>query len=148
MQAQDGDPLLDTPGSGPMAQINVTPLVDVMLVLLIVFMVAAPLMASGVPVNLPRAQSDPVQVKTAPVVVSIDREGKVFVGSDETSVGDLAQSIRARRKPEDDGPILVRGDGAVAYQRVMEVMTAIGAAGIGRVALVTDAPKPNKEGAQ
>jgi biopolymer transport protein ExbD len=131
----------DDVGPAPMAQINVTPLVDVMLVLLVVFMVAAPLMATGMHVNLPKAATRPIEAKQVPVVVSVDQEGKVYVDRDPVALETLAAAVKRRldgRKA--DAPVLVKGDKGVPYGRVLEVVAAIGAGGVGKVALLTEPP--------
>ena len=121
----------------PMAEINVTPLVDVMLVLLIIFMVTAPLLTAGVPVDLPDSRAKALPQEDKPVEVSIDREGRVFVDKDQLNEGALAarlERIAALPKPPQ---VLVRGDRALNWQQVMRVMGQINAAGLTRVGLVT-----------
>ena len=121
----------------PMADINVTPLVDVMLVLLIIFMVTAPLLTAGVPVDLPDSRAKVLPQEDKPVEVSIDREGRVFVDKDRLSESELAarlERIAALPKPPQ---VLVRGDRALNWQQVMRVMGQINAAGLTRVGLVT-----------
>jgi biopolymer transport protein TolR len=130
-------------GPGPMAQINVTPLVDVMLVLLIVFMIAAPLMAAGVQVNLPKAAAKPVETKKTTVVVSIDAEGKVFVEKDAVEVDQLVAFLANRLAGGGkDDPVFVKADKAVPYGRVLQVVGMIGASGVGKVSLLADQLPP------
>jgi len=132
-------------GPAPLAQINVTPLVDVMLVLLIVFMVAAPLMATGMPVNLPKAATRPIENKRAPLVVSVDQEGKLYIDRDAVELDNLAIVLRQRMEGRGpDEPILVKGDKGVPYGRVMEVVGAIGASGVGKVSLLAEQPKAKR----
>ncbi|WP_233559833.1 ExbD/TolR family protein [Oleomonas cavernae] len=115
-----------------------TPLVDVMLVLLIVFMVAAPMMTVGVPVNLPTASAKPLIEQKPPIVVSLDGTGKVFIDKTEIYAGDLITTIRALAQGDPDRRIHVRGDKALPYGRVMEVMGQINEAGFSKVALVSE----------
>jgi TolR protein len=132
----------DEDGPAPLSAINVTPLVDVMLVLLIVFMVAAPLMATGMPVNLPKAASKPIENKRPPLVVSVDHEGKVYIERDAVELESLTMVLQQRMegRPADE-PILVKGDKQVNYGRVLEVVGVIGQSGIGKVSLLTEQPK-------
>lgn len=123
---------------GAISDINVTPLVDVMLVLLIVFMVAAPMMTIGVPVNLPTASAKPLIEQKPPIVVSLDGTGKVFVDKSEVAAADLIARIRAEAAGEAERRIHVRGDKTLPYGRVMEVMGLINEAGFTKVALVTE----------
>ncbi len=122
----------------PMAEINVTPLVDVMLVLLIIFMVAAPLMNVGVSVDLPKTTADPIQGQDEPLVVSVKAKGEVFLGDTEFSVDDLIAKLKAVQAEKPDQRIFVRGDKAVDYGRVMEVLGALRAAGFTKAGLVGD----------
>ena len=122
----------------PMADINVTPFVDVMLVLLIIFMVAAPLMNVGVSVDLPKTTADPIQGQDEPLVVSVKAKGEVFLGDTEYSVDDLIGKLKAVQAEKPDQRIFVRGDKKVDYGTVMKVMGRLSAAGFKRVALVTE----------
>lgn len=129
----------------PTAEINMTPLVDVMLVLLIVFMVAAPLMATGMPVDLPKAAARPIDRKRTPLVVSVDRDGKVYVDRDPVEPEALAAALERRMQDRGkDEAILVKGDQGVPYGRVMEVVAVIGQAGIAKVSLLAEPPKGKK----
>ena len=123
---------------GAISDINVTPLVDVMLVLLIVFMVAAPMMTIGVPVNLPTASAKPLIEQKPPIVVSLDGTGKIFVDKSEVAAADLIARIRSEAAGEPERRIHVRGDKILPYGRVMEVMGLINDAGFTKVALVTE----------
>ena len=109
-----------------------------MLVLLIVFMVAAPLLTIGVPVNLPTASAKPLIEQKPPIVVSLDGTGKVFVDKSEVAAADLIARIRAEAAGEPERRIHVRGDKTLPYGRVMEVMGLINEAGFTKVALVTE----------
>jgi len=126
----------------PMSEINVTPMVDVMLVLLIIFMVTAPLLATGVQVDLPETKAAPLDQDRDPVAISIDASGTVFV--DEAPVPNEALGARlqqiAASSSEEGGPrIFLRGDRALDYGRVMAVMGEINRAGLRRVSLVSTA---------
>ncbi|XUU60862.1 ExbD/TolR family protein [Erythrobacter sp. HA6-11] len=124
----------------PMAEINVTPFVDVMLVLLIIFMVTAPLLASGVPVDLPESRANPIDQTPEQVTVSIDNTGVIFVEDAAVPDGELAATL-AQIEPRADGqpPIVVlRGDQALQYARVMAVMGELNRAGFNQITLVTD----------
>ena len=121
-----------------MAEINVTPLVDVMLVLLIVFMVAAPLMTSGVTVDLPKASAAPLAQDSEPLTVSVNAEGKIFLQETELTLPDLAPKLGAISKNKTDRRIFVRGDKGVSYGRIMETMAAITQGGFTKVALLAE----------
>ncbi len=132
----------------PMAEINVVPYIDVMLVLLIIFMVTAPLLMQGVKVDLPEAASDPVENQDPePLIVSINAAGELFLnigGADENQVLSLATvkqrvSVVMRRNP--DKPVMVWGDRAVSYGDVVILMTVLQEAGAPSVGLVTENPK-------
>lgn len=122
----------------PMSEINVTPFVDVMLVLLIVFMVTAPLLNVGVDVDLPQSKAKPLAEERQPLTVTIDADGKLFLEEQEIVRGVLIERLRAVADINKDTRIFVRGDKAIDYGTVMEVMGAINAAGYNRVALVTE----------
>lgn len=121
----------------PMSEINVTPFVDVMLVLLIVFMVTAPLLTAGVNVDLPKATSSPLQGQDEPLSVSVDREGRVYLQDTEITLDDLGPRLLAILETKPETRIFVRGDQVIDYGRVMEVVGSIHDAGIAKVALVT-----------
>jgi TolR protein len=125
--------------AAPMADMNVTPLVDVMLVLLIVFMVAAPLMATGVPVDLPKAQTKPLNDQKPPIAVSITGEGKIFIDKREVAADELVAVI-GEDADSKERRIHVRGDKSISYGKVIEVMGIINSAGYTKVALVSEAP--------
>jgi biopolymer transport protein TolR len=128
----------------PMSEINVTPFVDVMLVLLIIFMVAAPLLTAGVPLELPSAKGKQLEAqKKEPVVVSVTRDGRVFLGQDDKSplkLDDLGPKLKAIAEARGglDEPIFVRGDKAVEYGAVARVMARIKDAGFRKLSLVTE----------
>ncbi len=132
------------PGDGgggyrPLADINVTPFVDVMLVLLIIFMVAAPLMMVGVPVELPRTSAAKLAQPRQPVIVSVSRDGKVFVGEQEAPPAELTARLVELRSKDPNATVYVRGDRSIPYGRVMEVMGQVGQAGFARVSLIAEA---------
>ena len=131
----------------PLAEINVTPLVDVMLVLLIVFMVTAPLMTSGVPVDLPKTSAAPLNQDADPLTVSVNSEGKIFLQDTEATLPELVSKLQAISDNKPDRRIFVRGDKGIAYGRVLEVMATITQGGFTKVALLaeqtgTAAPQP------
>lgn len=130
----------------PMSEINVTPMVDVMLVLLIIFMVAAPLLTVGVPVNLPQTKAAPLNEKTEPLAITIKADGKVYIQDTEVAVEELAARLQAITENKPDTRIYVRGDHTIDYGRVMEVMGLITSAGFTKVALITETPGASKPG--
>ncbi|WOJ90856.1 protein TolR [Methylocapsa polymorpha] len=130
----------------PMSDMNVTPLVDVMLVLLIVFMVAAPLMAAGVPVDLPKTQAKPLVDQKQPIAVSITGEGKLFVDQREVAADELIL-VLGENADSKERRIHVRGDKTIAYGKVIEVMGLINSAGYTKVALVSESASSSAQGA-
>ena len=125
----------------PMAEINVTPMVDVMLVLLVIFMITAPLLTVGVPVDLPKTQAAQINEAIEPLVVTINAEGKIFLQETETDFDALVPRLEAITGSKPDTRIFVRGDKSVAYGRIMEVMGTISAAGFSKVALIAELPR-------
>jgi biopolymer transport protein TolR len=125
--------------AGVMSEINVTPLVDVMLVLLIVFMVAAPMMTVGVPIDLPHSQAKQMNTEAKPITVSVDPTGQIFVGDNETPVveTDLAAQIAALVVNGTEDRIYVRGDTTANYGAVMKVMGILSSAGYAKIGLIT-----------
>ena len=121
----------------PMSEINVTPMVDVMLVLLVIFMVAAPLLTVGVPVDLPRTQSRPLQGDQEPLTISLNRKGQIFLQDTEVNADEIVPRLQAIGRGGYDQRIFVRGDASVNYGKVMDVMGRINKAGFTRVGLVT-----------
>src|ERR1700722_15350466 len=130
----------------PVADINVTPFVDVMLVLLVVFMVTAPLMTVAVPVDLPKTQARSVNQDKEPLVVSVDGTGKVYLQEKQMELDDLVLKLKAITGTNAESRIFVRGDKSVSYGRIMQVMGTISAAGFNKVALVAELPKPDASG--
>jgi biopolymer transport protein TolR len=125
----------------PMSEINVTPLVDVMLVLLVVFMVTAPLLTVGVPVELPQTQAPPINEPKEPLVITVNREGTVFVSETTVPIESLAARLQSITGGNPDAVLYVRGDKEINYGRVLEVMSLVTAAGFHKVSLVAEAPK-------
>ena len=125
----------------PMAEINVTPLVDVMLVLLVVFMVAAPLLTVGVPVDLPQTQAPPITDPKEPLVISINAEGRVFIQDADVVPDALVPRLQAITGENPDALVYVRADKSIDYGRVLEVMSLISAAGYRKVSLIAESPK-------
>ncbi|MGI4733427.1 MAG: protein TolR [Janthinobacterium lividum] len=124
-----------------MADINVTPLVDVMLVLLIIFMVTAPLLTAGVPVNLPDTRAKPVEQADKPVDIALDASGKLFIGKEQVSDDALPDRLEALAAHAPLGlppQVMLRADRTLSYEKVMRVMGELNRAGLNRVALVTD----------
>ncbi len=132
--------------SAPMSDMNVTPLVDVMLVLLIVFMVAAPLMAQGVPINLPKVQTKPLSDQKPPIGVSVNAAGQYFVDTKPVAAGQLVATLDAE-DPTKDRRIHVRADTDLPYGKVVAVMGLIDSAGFTKVALVSQQPGAASPGA-
>ncbi len=122
---------------GLMSEINVTPMVDVMLVLLIIFMVAAPLLTVGVSIDLPETQAKAMNSDTQPITVSIDEQGKVFLQETEIPIDEVVSKLEAISKTGYDERIYVRGDKTADYGTVMKVMARISAAGYKNLGLVT-----------
>jgi len=123
----------------PMSEINVTPLVDVMLVLLIVFMVTAPLLTVGVPVDLPETSANRIVGQDEPLVISVNSDGGIFLQDTEVKLDQLIPRLTAITENKKDARIFLRGDQAIAYGRVMSVMGALNQAGFNKVALITQA---------
>ncbi|HEX6012545.1 MAG TPA: ExbD/TolR family protein [Geminicoccaceae bacterium] len=121
-----------------MVEINTTPLVDVMLVLLIVFMIAAPLLTSGVAVDLPQAESSPLPGQDEPLSVTVDAGGRIYLQESEIGLDQLAPRLQAITGRKPDARIFVRGDKGIDYGTVMGVVSAINQAGFTKVALLTE----------
>ena len=126
-----------------LSEINVTPLVDVMLVLLIIFMISAPLLTAGVPVELPKTEAAAVNDQTQPLTISIQQDGRVFLQTVETPFSDLSVRLRALAGDGFDKPIYVRADGKAPYERVAQVMAALSVSGFTKINLITDTGGPN-----
>jgi biopolymer transport protein TolR len=125
----------------PMSDINVTPLVDVMLVLLVVFMVTAPLLTVGVPVELPQTQAPPINEPKEPLVITVNREGAIFIQETTVPIESLIVRLQSITGSNPDAVLYVRGDKEINYGRVLEVMSLVSSAGFRKVSLVAEAPK-------
>ena len=123
-----------------MSEINVTPLVDIMLVLLIIFMVAAPLMTQGVEVNLPKAKTSAMSSNQEPLVVTVAEDGTPFIEQNPVTIAELKDKISRIRLTNPDLPVYVRGDKRAEYGAVMRVMAHLQQAGIEKIGLVTESP--------
>ena len=122
----------------PMSEINVTPMVDVMLVLLVIFMVAAPLLTVGVPVDLPQTKAPAITEQKEPLVITVNGEGKLFLQNSGVEDDELVPRLQAITKNNPEADIYVRGDRGINYGRVMEVMGMVSAAGFTKVSLITE----------
>jgi biopolymer transport protein TolR len=120
----------------PMSEINVTPLVDVMLVLLVVFMVAAPLLTVGVPVDLPQTQAPPITEPKEPLVITINGAGSIYIQETEVPTDSLVPRLQAITGSNPDAVIYVKGDKAINYGRVLEIMSLVSTAGFRKVSLI------------
>ena len=133
--------------SRPVAEINVTPFVDVMLVLLIVFMVAAPLLTVGVDVDLPKTAAGALPSESEePLTVTLTAEGAIVIQTTETLETEFLTRLRGIAQERADDKVFLRADGAIPYARVMQVMGAMNAAGFGNIGLVTDLGGPAFDG--
>ena len=126
-----------------MSEINVTPFVDVMLVLLIVFMVTAPLLTVGIPVDLPKVKASALTDQKDPLEITVKIGGEIYLGESEVDVENLMPRLNAITELNKEARIYVRGDRVVAYGRIMEIMSLVNSAGYIKVALVTQNPKDN-----
>ena len=126
----------------PLSEINVTPLVDVMLVLLIIFMVTAPLMTTSVNIDLPKVAATPINQDSEPLRVQVDSQGDVYLQDDKIDLPDLVAKLQAIAPNQNDRRIFVRGDKANSYGRMLEVMATIIQGGFTKVSLLTDPSVP------
>ena len=126
-----------------MSEINVTPFVDVMLVLLIVFMVTAPLLTVGIPVDLPKVKSSALTDQKDPLEITVKLGGEIFLGESKVEVENLIPRLNAITELNKEARIYVRGDRVVAYGRIMEIMSLVNSAGYIKVTLVTQNPTEN-----
>ncbi|HWU17396.1 MAG TPA: biopolymer transporter ExbD [Devosia sp.] len=124
-------------GRAPISEINITPMVDVMLVLLIVFMVAAPLMTMGVPIDLPETRAQAMPLQTKPITVTVEPDGALSIEGESVTLETLVSSVEALAVEGTDERLYVRGDTTAAYGAIMEVMGELSAAGYSRIGLVT-----------
>lgn len=139
----------DRGGARPMSEINVTPFVDVMLVLLIIFMVTAPMLTVGVPVELPKtaAQALPTE-QEEPLTITITADGSVAIQTTEVPEAELVARLRAIAAEREGDKVFLRADGAIPYERVMQVMGALNAGGFSNIGLVTDIGGPRLDGTE
>lgn len=128
----------------PVSDINITPFVDVMLVLLVVFMVTAPMMTMAVPVDLPKTKASSVSQDNEPLIISINAEGRVFLQDRAMRLDEVVPKLKAITGANPDVRIFVRGDKRIAYGKIMEIMGTISAAGFSKVALVAELPPSEK----
>jgi biopolymer transport protein TolR len=126
----------------PMAEINVTPLVDVMLVLLIVFMVTAPLITSGVDVNLPQANAKPVNSDSTPITITVNAQDQIYLQNSQVQLSNLVATLQQISQNNQDRRIFVRGDKDVSYGDMLDVMATITQGGFTKVALLAKQPQP------
>lgn len=131
----------ETNQSEPISQINVTPLVDVMLVLLVIFMVTAPILHQGYPVDLPEVQGAPLAGEEEHLVVSLTRDGDIYLNDTEMSGAELTKKLAAIRRERPDRQVFLRADRQARYGEVARVMAAVRASGLTRLGMVTEAPR-------
>ena len=130
-------------GRAPMAEINVTPLVDVMLVLLIIFMISAPLLTVGVPVELPKTEAGAMDEQTEPLTITVRKDGAIYIQESETPYAALGERMRALAGQGFDKPIFVRADGKAPYEAVAQVMAVLSTSGFTKIGLITDTGEPS-----
>ncbi|MBA4350810.1 MAG: protein TolR [Rhodobacter sp.] len=134
-------------GGGPMSEINVTPFIDVMLVLLIIFMVAAPMLTVGVPIELPETAANALpSEQEEPLAITMTADGRLMIQNTETAPSELITRLTAIAAERTSDKIFLRADGAIPYARVAEVMGALSAGGFNNIGLVTDAGGPTLDG--
>ncbi len=121
-----------------MSEINVTPMVDVMLVLLIIFMVAAPMLTGGIPVDLPQAKGEQMQSNKEPITISIDAKGDIYIAEAKVAIGELATKLKAIAKNGTDDQIVLKGDRIVGHGLVMQVMGRVREAGFRKLSFLTE----------
>jgi biopolymer transport protein ExbD len=126
----------------PLAEINVTPMVDVMLVLLVIFMVTAPLLAVGVPVDLPKTSAAQLTQPKEPIVLSLDRDGGTFIGNERVEPGDFKDRLSQLAAEDPDRIVYVRGDRTISYDQLMTALGLVGAAGFTKVSLLAEGTSP------
>jgi biopolymer transport protein TolR len=130
---------VDEKSYAPLAEINVTPMVDVMLVLLVIFMVTAPLLTVGVPIDLPKTSAAKLTEPKSPIIISIDKAGNTFIGERPVAAADLKPQLRELAGDDPDRIVYVRGDRTIAYARVMDLLGLVNTAGFTRVSLLAEA---------
>lgn len=130
--------------SAPLSEINITPFVDVMLVLLIIFMVATPLMESGIPIQLPKAATKALPKGEDPVVLTLTKDNHLFLGKTEVPLGELEKKLRTVYEKREKQEILIRADASLPYGTVAAAMALVKNAGINKIGLVTDTAETSK----
>jgi len=130
-------------GNAPMSDINMTPLIDVMLVLLVIFMITAPLLATGIKLELPKANAPQAPAASASVTLALSRDGQIFLNDQALSLPDLARALASTASRNPDTEVQLRADQAVPYGRVVELMEVAQKAGLNRIGFATEAPSPN-----
>ena len=123
----------------PMAEINVTPMVDVMLVLLVIFMVTAPLLMVGVPLDLPKTRAAAITEHKEPLILSLNRGGEIFIGDDKVAAGDLEPRLAALVADDPKRVVFVRGDKTITYAQLMDMLSQVNRAGFAKVSLIAEA---------
>src|SRR5579862_7484006 len=126
----------------PLAEINVTPMVDVMLVLLVIFMVTAPLLTVGVPLDLPKSSAAEVTQPKEPIIVSLDRAGGTFIGDDKIASNDLKARLTQLALDDPGRIVYVRGDRTISYERLMDALGLVNSAGFTKVSLLAEGTQP------
>ena len=140
MSAPQGPSGDEFSGYRPMAEINVTPMVDVMLVLLIIFMVTAPLMMAQLPIELPKTSAQELGKPPQPLIVAIDTSGNYYIGGDQVSVGDLPGKLAGMAQNDPDQIVYVRADKGIPYGQVMTLLGIVGKAGFYKISLMSEQP--------
>ena len=131
------------PQGGSITEINVTPLVDVMLVLLIIFMISAPLLTAGVPLELPKTEASAVDDQTQPLTITVRQDGGIYIQDQQTPFEQLSTRLTALAGDGFDKPIFVRADGKAPYEVVAQVMAALSSSGFTKINLITDTGDPS-----
>jgi TolR protein len=126
----------------PLAEINVTPMVDVMLVLLVIFMITAPLLSVGVPLDLPKSRAAQLSEPKKPVIVSINRKGEVFIGDERIGAEELEGRLATLAAEDPNRIVYVRSDRTTTYERLMDVLGLVNHAGFSKVSLIAEAARP------
>jgi len=126
----------------PLAEINVTPLVDVMLVLLVIFMVAAPLLTVGVPINLPKSSAAQVTQPQEPIIVSLNAAGETFISDQKVAGDELKTQLASLAAADPTRIVYVRGDRSIEYGKLMDLLGLVNSAGFAKVSLLAEAAKP------
>jgi biopolymer transport protein TolR len=127
-----------------MADINVTPLVDVMLVLLVIFMLTAPLLTVGIPIDLPKTKAASLNENSEPITISLDKEGKLYLQETEITLAELVPKVQSIMTAKPETKIFVRGDQGLPYGQIMQLMGTLNTAGFSKVALLAELPEPTK----